>query len=90
MHPCAQVDEAAPTTVVQVRLAGQPPAKLRLNVSHTVADLKVLVECKLSEAGEAPRGYVLSSGFPPKPLADNSATLEAAGLLNTAVAHRWS
>ena len=86
----AQVDEAAPTTVVQVRLAGKPPARLRLNVSQTVGDLKVLVERKLSEAGEMPRGYVLSSGFPPKPLLDDAATLEAAGLLNAAVSHRWS
>jgi len=82
------VDAAAPTTVIQVRLPGGPQ-RFTLNRTHTVADLKSLVEQRLAEAGEAPRPYILSSGFPPKPLADDSATLEAAGVLNAAVTHRW-
>lgn len=84
------VDEAAPTTEVQVRLAGHAPARVRLNRAHTVADLKHAVDVKLQAAGEAPRAYVLSAGFPPKPLVDDSATLEAAGLISAAVTHRWA
>ncbi|KAL3892744.1 MAG: hypothetical protein SGPRY_014829 [Prymnesium sp.] len=85
-----QVDESAPTTVVQVRLTGLAPVVFRLNASHTVADLKALIESKLSEAGEPPRAYTISSGFPPKRLSADDMTLEAAGLLSAAVTHRWS
>eukprot|EP00322_Chrysochromulina_rotalis_P018625 CAMPEP_0115848616 /NCGR_PEP_ID=MMETSP0287-20121206/11017_1 /TAXON_ID=412157 /ORGANISM="Chrysochromulina rotalis, Strain UIO044" /LENGTH=391 /DNA_ID=CAMNT_0003302541 /DNA_START=20 /DNA_END=1195 /DNA_ORIENTATION=- len=84
------VDAEAPTTEVQVRLAGSPPQRFKLNKKHTVADLKCLVELALANAGHAPRAYVLSAGFPPKPLSDDEATLEAAGLLSAAVSHRWT
>jgi UBX domain-containing protein 1 len=83
------VDAAAPTTEVQVRVAGSGPQRLKLNRTHTVADLKCLLEGALEAAGLAPRAYTLSAGFPPKPLSDDSATLESVGLLNAAVTHRW-
>ena len=85
-----QVDDAAPTTEVQVRLATGPPQRLKLNRTHTVADLKCLVERALAAAGAAPRAYTLAAGFPPKPLLDDSLSLEAAGLLNAAVTQRWA
>ena len=84
------VDEAAPTTSVQVRLATGGPQRFRLNTSHTVGDLKALVEAALGAAGVAPRGYVLAAGFPPKPLTDDAASLEAAGVAGAAVTHRWA
>ena len=83
------IDESAPLTDVQVRMPGTVK-RFRLNRTHTVADLKALVESTLAASGEAPRKYVLSSGFPPKPLTDDEATMDAAGLLNAAVTHRWS
>jgi len=84
-----EVDSGAPTTEVQVRVAGSAPQRLKLNTSHTVGDFKCLLERSLEAAGHTPRGYVLSAGFPPKPVTDETATLEAAGLLNAAVTHRW-
>lgn len=84
------VDASAPTTTLQVRLTGGSPQRFTLNTSHTVADLRCLVERALAAAGEGPRGYVLATGFPPKQLTDSTATLEAAGLLNAAVTHRWA
>lgn len=86
--PPPAVDPAAPTTEVQLRISGSPPQRLKLNHTHTVADLKSLVERALEAAGHAPHGYVLAAGFPPKPLTDDSATLESAGLLNASVIHR--
>ena len=83
------VDEGAPVTELQVRLPSGP-LRLRLNRAHTVADLKAHIETSLASAGEAPRKYVLSSGFPPKPLIDDAVTLEAAGLISAAVAFRWT
>lgn len=84
------VDESVPTLMVQVRLASGGARKFKLNRSHTVADLKVLVEKALTNAGTTPRAYVLAAGFPPRPLADNDATLEAAGLAGAAVTQRWA
>jgi len=88
-YPLPQVDDSAVCTVVQVRLVGQPPARLRMHQSHTIADLKKLVEQQLMQAGEQPRPFVLSSGFPPKPLTDDGATLASANLLNAVVIQRW-
>ena len=85
------VADGAPSTDVQVRLPGGPPQRFRLDrTSHTVADLKALVEQSLAERGEAPRAYALSAGFPPKPLTDDGATIDAAGLAGAAVTHRWA
>ena len=83
------MDEAGATTSVQVRVSGSAH-RFTLNTSHCVADLKTLIEAQLSAAGEAPRPYVLAAGFPPKPLADESATIEAAGLIGAAVTLRWA
>ena len=49
-----------------MRLSGLPPARVRLNTAHTVADLKALVEQKLSEAGEA---FVVGEVVEPPPAA---------------------
>ena len=85
-----EADGSMPTTEMQVRFAGSAaPQRLRLNHSHTVLDVKVLVEIALHAAGEAPRPYVLQAGFPPKAILDESATLEQAGLLNASVTQRW-
>lgn len=85
-----QVDESMPVTGVQVRFAGPvAPQRLRLNHSHTVLDMKVLIETALHAAGELPRSYVLQAGFPPKMLQDENASLEQAGLLNASVTQRW-
>jgi len=87
-----QVDLGAPTTDVQVRLAGGevPPQRLKLNRTHTVTDLLTLLEQTLQAAGVAGRPYVLMDGFPPKPLAASDASLQEAGLINAAVTLRWS
>ena len=88
--PSPTVDESAPTTEVQVRLAGAGAVRFRLNRTHKVADLRIMVEGALAGAGEAARPYILAAGFPPKPLTDDDATLEAAGLVGSAVTHRWA
>ena len=83
------VDDATATTI-QVRLASGGPQRFKLNKAHTVGDLKALVEAALSATGESARPYTLAAGFPPKPLADEAATIEAAGLVGAAVTQRWS
>ena len=87
--PPIVVDEAAAVTEVQVRLPAGPQ-RLRLNRSHTVGEFKQCVELALDKAGEVPRAYALMCGFPPKPLNDDSITLEGAGLVGAAVTLRWT
>ena len=57
-------------------------------MSHTVGDIHGFVMNAAPVEGE----YQLISGFPPKPLTDPSATVEAAGLKNAAITQKivWS
>jgi len=50
-------------------------------MTHTVGDIHNFVMCAAPIDGE----YQLVSGFPPKPLADASKTIEQAGLKNAAI-----
>mmetsp|Transcript_12171 Transcript_12171/g.34230 ORF Transcript_12171/g.34230 Transcript_12171/m.34230 type:complete len:341 (+) Transcript_12171:106-1128(+) len=84
-----EVDEAKPTTTLQLRLASGARVKARLNLDHTVSDLWRLVAAEMGEAAfAAAGGHELAAGFPPKPLLDPSVTLKAADLVNAAVTHR--
>ena len=83
------IDENAPLTDVQVRMPGAVK-RFRLNRAHTVADLKALVEGILPPLAKHRASTCCRLASPPKPLTDDEATMEAAGLLNAAVTHRWS
>ena len=78
------VDDAKPTATVQLRLLGGKRVTAKLNLDHTVGHLRAVVRAQ----GAADRPYVLLAGFPPKPLADTSATIEAAGLKGAAVSQK--
>jgi UBX domain-containing protein 1 len=75
------VDESKPTTIIQVKLANGKREKVTLNTSHTVADL----QAKVAAFGATAKPFYLTAGFPPKPLAAPTATIEEAGLLNSSV-----
>ena len=72
----------APTTVLAVRLLDGRRERVTLNTSHTVAQLQAAVAA-LNGAGGRP--FVLVAGFPPRPLADSAASIEAAGLKGAAI-----
>ena len=78
------VDDGAPKTTLQLRLASGKRVRATLNLTHTVAHLDALVRAE--GAGDAP--YVLLAGYPPAPLADPAATIEAAGLKGAAVTQK--
>ena len=78
------VDDAAPKTTLQIRLANGKRIRATLNLSHTVGHLDAYVR----EEGGAGQAYVLLAGFPPAPLADPNATLEAAGLKGASVTQK--
>ena len=74
------LDEAAPTTSLQVRLADGSRKVVKANHTHTLRQLKghVATLCP----GVA---FDLKGGFPPKPLTDDDATLADAKLLNESI-----
>ena len=69
------LDESAPATSIQVRLPNGQRRVIRINLSSSVADLAAHLR---GEAGS--NAFRLVSGFPPKPLEDESASIEASGL----------
>jgi hypothetical protein len=83
------VDESKPVTTLQLRLSTGARVKVRLNLDHTVADLwRVVAEHLGQTVFATSSGHELSAGFPPKPLRDTAATLQAADLANASVTHR--
>ncbi len=74
------VDESAPTTTLQVRLADGSRKVIKANKTHTVLQLQQHIATLTP--GMA---FSLRAGFPPKKLTEMDKTLEEAGLLNEAV-----
>ncbi|RPA84688.1 SEP-domain-containing protein [Ascobolus immersus RN42] len=88
--PVAQVevDSAAPTTTLQIRLGDGTRLRSRFNHSHTVGDLYQFVNAASRESTQ--REYVLQTAFPDiKDLTDKSKTLKDEGLLQSTVIQRW-
>ncbi|EST05184.1 SEP domain protein [Kalmanozyma brasiliensis GHG001] len=82
-----QVDADKPTTQLQIRLGDGQRMTARFNTTHTVADLRGYINA--ANPGMSSRDYVLNSSFPPKPLTDESQTLQDAGLLNAVVIQKF-
>jgi UBX domain-containing protein 1 len=78
-----EVDEAAPVTSIQLRLADGSRVVARFNTSHTVAHIRDFIE--RVRPGSGARGTLQVGGMPPRTLTDASATLAEAGLLNAVV-----
>ena len=79
------VDESKPTTSLQLRLADGARLVARFNHTHTVADVRRFIRASRPDMAWP---YVLATAFPPAPVSDESATLEAAGLLNAVLIQR--
>ena len=65
------LDESAPTTTLQVRLADGSRKMVKANHTHTVLQLRQHIATLTPGVSFSLRG-----GFPPKPLADESLTLK--------------
>lgn len=76
------VNAGAPTTTIAVKLLDGRRERVVLNLTHTVGDLQSMVAALNGHKGKP---FVLVAGFPPKPLAVATATVEAAGLKGAAV-----
>ena len=78
------VDTSQPRTTLRITLYTGQNTTLDLNLSHTVADIHTYVMSVAPTAGS----YQLLSGYPPRPLADPSATIKSAKLQNANVQMR--
>nr|XP_019047805.1 hypothetical protein I302_04423 [Kwoniella bestiolae CBS 10118]OCF26735.1 hypothetical protein I302_04423 [Kwoniella bestiolae CBS 10118] len=81
-----EVDESKPTTSIQLRLGDGTRMVAKVNLTHTVGDLRNYV----SAARPDNRNFVLQTTFPSKELSDSSETIEAAKLQNAVVVQRFT
>ncbi|KZW03206.1 SEP-domain-containing protein [Exidia glandulosa HHB12029] len=82
-----ELDTNAPTTSVQIRLADGSRLVARMNLTHTVRDLRNYINA--SHAGYAARPYTLATTFPNRVLENDEQTIKDAGLANSVIVHRW-
>ncbi|WVQ93390.1 hypothetical protein IAU59_000459 [Kwoniella sp. CBS 9459] len=81
-----KVDATQPTTSIQLRLGDGTRMVAKVNLTHTVGDLRNYV----SAARPDSRSFVLQTTFPSRELSDNSETVEAAKLQNAVVVQRFT
>ncbi|KAJ0989576.1 hypothetical protein J5N97_007932 [Dioscorea zingiberensis] len=80
------VDDAMPSTSIQLRLADGTRMVARFNTHHTIADIRAFIDA--SRPGAARTYQLQTVGFPPKQLTDMAQTIEQAGLANSVVIQR--
>ncbi|EIM80620.1 SEP-domain-containing protein [Stereum hirsutum FP-91666 SS1] len=83
-----EVDQSKPTTSVQIRLADGTRLVCRMNLSHTVGDIRNFINAARPE--NLTRPYTVGTTFPNRVLEDDSATVEGAGLVNSVIVQRWA
>ena len=97
-----EVDQSLPTTSVQIRLADGTRMVCRMNLSHTVLDIRNFINAWVlcdwyfstlistrSRPENLTRPYTIGTTFPNRILDDNTSTIEGAGLVNSVVVQRW-
>ncbi|KAF8953673.1 hypothetical protein BDZ97DRAFT_1871242 [Flammula alnicola] len=85
--PKFEVDQSQPTTSIQIRLADGTRMVCRMNLTHTVGDIRNFINASRPENGARP--YTIGTTFPNRILDDDSATIQGAGLVNSVVVQRW-
>jgi len=86
--PQFEVDQSQPTTSIQVRLADGTRMVSRMNLTHTVRDIRNFINASRPENLRRP--YTISTSFPNRVLEDDTATIQVAGLVNSVVIQRWA
>ncbi|KAH9840529.1 uncharacterized protein C8Q71DRAFT_739788 [Rhodofomes roseus] len=82
-----EVDQSLPTTSVQIRLADGTRMVCRMNLTHTVGDIRSFINASRPE--NLTRPYTIQTTFPAKVLDEDTKTIEQAGLVNAVVVQRW-
>ncbi|KAM6499406.1 SEP domain containing protein [Amanita muscaria] len=82
-----EVDQTKPMTSIQLRLADGTRMVCRMNLTHTIQDIRNFINASHPE--NLTRPYTIGTTFPNRTLDNNSTTIEAAGLANSVVVQRW-
>ncbi|TCD71049.1 hypothetical protein EIP91_000141 [Steccherinum ochraceum] len=82
-----EVDQTQPATSVQVRLADGTRMVCRMNLTHTVQDIRNFINASRPENNQ--RAYTIGTTFPTRILEDNTQTVKEAGLAGAVVVQRW-
>ncbi|KAG1745085.1 uncharacterized protein EDB91DRAFT_1122372 [Suillus paluster] len=82
-----EVDQTQPTTSVQIRLADGTRMPCRMNLTHTVGDIRAFINASRPE--NLSRPYTIGTTFPNRTLEDDTQTIEGAGLANNVIVQRW-
>ncbi|CUA67318.1 UBX domain-containing protein 1 [Aspergillus nidulans FGSC A4] [Rhizoctonia solani] len=83
-----EVDSSLPMTSIQVRLADGTRLTCRMNLTHTVGDIRNFINA--STPGATSRPYTIGTTFPNRTLDDPTQTVEAAGIKGSVVVQRWA
>ena len=78
------IDDSQPTTKIQFRFHNGEKQAVTFNITHTIGDIHLYIMMAAPVDGS----YELMSGFPPKPLGDQSLTIEEAGLKGAAITQK--
>jgi len=82
-----EVDQTQPTTSVQIRLADGTRMPCRMNLNHTVGNIRAFMNASRPE--NLTRPYTIGTTFPNRTLEDDTQTIQAAGLVNSVIVQRW-
>jgi len=83
-----EVDQTKPMTSIQLRLADGTRMVCRMNLTHTIQDIRNFINASRPE--NMSRAYTIGTTFPNRTLEDNTQTIEGAGLINSVVVQRWA
>ncbi|KEH36936.1 putative SEP domain-containing protein [Medicago truncatula] len=81
------VDQSLPSTSIQLRLADGTRLISQFNHHHTIGDIRAFIDA--SRPGGRQNYQLQMMGFPPKVLADETQTIEQAGLANSVVIQKF-
>ncbi|KAG8947005.1 hypothetical protein FRC04_011302 [Tulasnella sp. 424] len=81
-----EVDMNAPTTSVQIRLADGTRLVARMNLTHTVGDIRGFINA--SSPGQSSTPYTINTTFPNRVLDNDTLTIEQAKLQNSVIVQR--
>jgi len=87
INPRFEVNQTLPTTSVQIRLADGTRIVCRMNLTHTVGDIRNFINASRPE--NVTRPYTINTTFPITTLGDDKKTIKDAGLVNSVVVQRW-
>jgi len=81
------VDQSQPTTSIQLRMADGTRMVCRMNLTHTVGDIRNFINA--SNPQNLTRPYTIGTTFPNRTLETETQTIKDAGLANSVIVQRW-